>query len=130
MVMIKIVAGENEIYNEAGKQLIGSRARGQAGLSPGELLEASLALCISISLEKIMDYDRIDYDKSEMAVAVAAHKDEGGANRFSRFVVNLTLPSGLDEAYKEKLLRVVDRACTVGNTLTNGAMIETVLAHE
>lgn len=126
MVMLNIVDGENELYNEAGKQLIGSRARNQTGLSPGELLEASLALCVSISLEKIMDYDKKEYDKSEIKVDVSAAKDEGGENRFSHFKVQVSLPSNLDEAYKQKLMRVVDRACTVGNSLKHGAVIETV----
>lgn len=126
MVMLKIVDCENEIYNEAGRQMVGTRGRNQAGLSPGELLEASLALCVSISIEKIMDYDKKEYDKSDISVDVSAAKDEGGENRFSHFTVRVGLPDHLDEAYRAKLMRVVDRACTIGNTLKHGVVIETV----
>ena len=126
MTTIRIVEGQNEIHNEAGLQIIGSTAPNQSGLSPRELLEAALGLCVSISLQKIMDYDKVEYDKSSIGVEVKATKAADGTNRFSNFDVRVKLPSTLDETYKKKLMTLVERACTIGNTLKEGAAIETV----
>ncbi|MNI12792.1 OsmC-like protein [compost metagenome] len=126
MTTIKRVEGQDEIYNEAGLQLIGSHGPNQTGLSPRELLEAALGLCVSISLQKIMDYDGVEYDKNTIHVEVTATKPEDKTNRFSNFSVRLTLPAGLEPAYKEKLHTVVERACTIGNTLKQSAIIKMV----
>ena len=74
MTTIRIVEDQNEIHNEAGLQIIGSTAPNQSGLSPRELLESALGLCVSISLQKIMDYDKVEYDKSSIAVEVTARR--------------------------------------------------------
>lgn len=126
MTTIRIVEDQNEIHNEAGLQIIGSTAPNQSGLSPRELLESALGLCVSISLQKIMDYDKVEYDKSSIAVEVTATKAADGTNRFSNFDVRVKLPPTLDETYKKKLMTVVERACTIGNTLKEGAIIETI----
>lgn len=126
MTMINIVGGQDQIFNEAGFQLIGSHAPNSEGLSPRELLEAALGLCVSISLQKILNYDGKEYDKSSITVKVSSVKPEDKTNRFSDFSVHVTLPAGLDEAYKEKLKSVVERACTIGNTLRAGAVVELI----
>lgn len=126
MTTIKLVEGRNEIYNEAGLQIIGSTAPNQSGLSPRELLEASLGLCVSISLQKILDYDKKEYDQSAIGVVVTAVKAADGTNRFTNFDVRVKLPSTLDEIYKKKLMTVVERACTIGNTLKGEVIIETI----
>jgi uncharacterized OsmC-like protein len=126
MTIIKRVEGQDEIYNEAGMQVIGSHQLNSTGLTPRELLEAALGLCISISLQKIMDYDGVTYDKNMIRVEVTAAKPEDKTNRFSDFHVRVTLPPGLEPAYKEKLNTVVERACTIGNTLRHGAKVEMV----
>ncbi|MGF7049645.1 putative OsmC-like protein [Paenibacillus sp. DS2015] len=126
MTTVKYAEGQNEIYNEAGLQIIGSTAPNQSGLSPRELLEASLGLCVAISLQKILDYDKKEYDKSSIGVEVTAVKAADGTNRFTNFNVQVKLPSTLDPTYKEKLMTVVERACTIGNTLKGEAIIETI----
>lgn len=126
MTTIKLVQGQNKIHNEAGLQIVGSTAPNQSGLSPRELLEAALGLCVSISLQKVLERDEIEYDKSSISVEVSAVKAADGANRFSNFHVRVKLPSTLDPAYKKKLIIVIERACTISNTLKNEAIIETV----
>ncbi|ASA25164.1 OsmC family protein [Paenibacillus donghaensis] len=126
MTTVKFAEGQNEIYNEAGLQIIGSTAPNQSGLSPRELLEAALGLCVSISLQKILDYDKKEYDKSSIGVEVTAVKAADGTNRFTNFAVRVKLPSTLDSTYKEKLMSVVERACTIGNTLKGEVIIETI----
>lgn len=124
MTIVKIAEGHDEIYNDAGMQVIGSYGPNLEGLSPRELMEAALGLCITISLRKIMDYDGVAFNKDEVSVEVAASKPEDKTNRFSDFRVHVTLPSSLDEAYKTKLMSVVERACTVGNTIRTGAVVD------
>lgn len=126
MTTIKIVEGQNEIHNDAGMQILGSTGPNQTGLSPRELLEAALGLCVSISLTKILDYDKKEYEKSEIGVKVTAIKATDGTNRFTNFDVQVKLPSTLDDTYKTKLMSVVERACTIGNTLKGDVVIETI----
>lgn len=131
MTTLKIVEGQDQIFNGAGFQIAGNHGPNlEGGLSPKELLEASLALCVSISLQKIMAYDGVDYDKSSIHIEVSSVKAEDKTNRFSHFNVLVTLPSSLEPAYKEKLKSVVERACTIGNTLKNGAVVELTEANE
>lgn len=131
MTMLKIVEGQDRIFNEAGVQLVGNHGPNlEGGLSPRELLEASLALCVSISLQKIMAYDGVDYDKSSIHIEVSSVKAEDKSNKFSHFNVHVTLPQTLDPAYKEKLKSVVERACTIGNTLKSEAVVELIEVNE
>ena len=115
--------GQNEISNGAGMQIIGSKAPDQAGLSPKELLEAALALCVSISMEKILERDEIEVDLNALKIDVKASKAEGVTNRFTHFDTTVEMPADLDPKYKKKLLILVERACTIGNTITEGATI-------
>jgi len=124
MTTVKLVQGRNEIYNEAGLQLVGSTAPNQNGLSPRELLEAAVGLCVSISLQKVLERDQIEYDPSSIRVDVSAVKEGDVTNRFTHFNVLVKLPDNLDAAYRQKLLTVVERACTISNTLKSGAVVD------
>lgn len=126
MTIINIENGQNRIYNDAGFQIIGSTAPNSEGLSPRELLEAALGLCVSITLQKIIERDGLEYDKSEISIKVLAVKAAKAPSRFSKFIVHTTLPSGLDLAYKEQLKEEVENTCTISNTLHLGADIELV----
>ena len=124
MIKLTISNGTNELANEAGVQIKGNNDAGLAnGLSPRELLEAAIALCTSITLEAVLKRDGVEYNADEVHVQVVASKEEGVKNRFSHFQVDVTLPSGLDETYIEKLLKVVERGCTISNTVSKGAAV-------
>lgn len=101
-----------------------------AVFTPGELLKIALAGCSGMSADHALRHRLGD----DVAVTV----DVEGANlkpddRYpalhERMVVDL---SGLDEATRERLLRVVHRAveehCTVGNTLKAGATVDLEIA--
>lgn len=127
MAVIRVEAGQDRIYNEAGVQVIGSHAPDQEGLSPKELLESSLALCVSITLQKVLERDGVTYNKDEIVVEVKAVKEEGVTNRFTHFQTVLTFPSRLSPDYRKKLLILVKRGCTISNTLLNDVVMETVV---
>ncbi|QTH40436.1 OsmC family protein [Cohnella sp. LGH] len=126
MTTVRITQGQNVVYNEAGLQVIGTTAPNRSGLNPKELLEAALGLCVSISMQKKLARDGVDYDASEIEIEIAASKAQGVTDRFTDFKVTLKLPDSLDEAYKHELIEAAEEVCTIGNTLRNGAAIETV----
>ncbi len=126
MTIIKNSNGVNQIYNKAGLQLEGSLVPNSNGLSPKELLEASLGLCIAISLQKIFERDNIEVDEKEVSIEVTAVKALNSPSRFEKFDVSIALPNQFSDKYKQKLIISVERACTIGNTLKNGVTIHTI----
>lgn len=125
MVKLHGVNGNNAISNEQGVQITGNHDPGEAGgFSPRELVEAAVALCTSLTLEAVLKRDGVEVDFDAISIEVVASKAEGVKNRFTDFAVNVTLPKAMDEKYVAKLLKVVERGCTVSNTLMNGANVK------
>ena len=120
MVVLTVMNNENQIANGAGNQLKGSKGPNiYGGLSPKELLEGAVALCLSMTLEKVLERDEVEVNFDELIINVQASKRNGVENRFSDFNVEVTFPSSLEPKYKQKLLKVIERGCTISNTLTN-----------
>lgn len=97
-----------------------------AVFTPGELLKIALAGCSGMSADTALSHRLGDDVAVTVEVEGANYKPEDRYPALTeRMVVDL---SGLDEATKERLLRVVHRAveqhCTVGNTLKAGATVE------
>ncbi|OUM95656.1 MAG: hypothetical protein BAA02_03035 [Paenibacillaceae bacterium ZCTH02-B3] len=128
MTYVKITGGKMEIGNGAGIQAAGSDEPDRDGLSPKELLEAAVALCVVKSVRAVLERDGVEYDPDEIGAEAVAMKEEGVTNRFSKLDVRLKLPSHLDETYRRKLLVIAERACTIGNTIRSGAAVTTELA--
>jgi uncharacterized OsmC-like protein len=112
--------------NTRGAQVSIGPTEAGAVFTPGELLKIALAGCSGMSADHALRHRLGD----DVAVTVEVE----GANLTAedrypelreRMVVDL---SGLDEATRDRLLRVVHRAveehCTVGNTLKAGAAVE------
>lgn len=124
MTYVKTVNGNYAIGNAAGIQAAGSNEPDQTGLSPRELLEAALALCVTKSIRAVLDRDQVAYDPEEIEVEAAATKEGEVTNRFTNLAVRVKLPTNLDDAYRKKLLTIAERACTIGNTIQHGAVVE------
>ncbi|WP_042348151.1 OsmC family protein [Bacillus massiliigorillae] len=124
--MTTIIHRNNQakIANQEGVQVVGTNAPNLNGLNPKELLEASVGLCTSITLQKILERDGHKVDSSTITIDVEALKGENVTNRFTNFDIKVTLPDELDEAYKRKLLVLVERGCTISNTLKGTATVE------
>lgn len=129
MITIKYNNGENGVYNSSGHQLNGSISTDMFGLNPKELLEASLGLCVSITLIKILQRDGVDLVNGELDIEVGSYKTEGAGNRFTELSVSLEFPS-LDPSYKRKLKKMIENGCTISNTLKNGANIKIIDSSE
>ncbi|RJE87488.1 OsmC family peroxiredoxin [Paenibacillus sp. 1011MAR3C5] len=126
---IQLMNGQNEIYNEAGLQLIGSNGPNQSGLSPKELLESALGLCVSISLQKTLENDRIEFERFPFSVEVTARKTDHEVNAYTNFKVLVKLPATIEPEYKEKLIAIVEQACAISNSLKSEVAIEAVEYH-
>ncbi len=97
-----------------------------AVFTPGELLKIALAGCSGMSADHALSHRLGDDVAVTVEVEGANLREEDRYPHLQeRMVVDLT---GLDEATRERLLRVVHRAvdehCTVGRTLTAGATVE------
>lgn len=126
MTVIKYNNGNNDIYNEKGLQAHGSFAAGLEGLNPRELLEASVGLCMSIVMRKILERDNLLKDDTAFKIDVVANKEPNGANRFSNFLVNIDFPEYLEDDYKKKLKVLIENGCTISNTLKNVSAFEII----
>lgn len=115
-----------EIHNDSGLQVKGSTVADSQGLAPLELLSGSLGLCIAITIKQIFERDNIEYDPTEVQISVQPQKAEKGVSRVETLLVDLKLPKSLSQSYQDKLLRSVERACTVSNTLRRGANVRFV----
>lgn len=125
MVTLNWANNKNEISNGSGVQLNGTKGINlDGGLNPKELLEGAVALCLSITLEKVLERDKITVDLNELEIHVEASKTAGTENRFSHFHVDVKFPDGLEEKYRKKLLKVIERGCTISNTLQGEVTVE------
>lgn len=93
------------------------------GFTPIELLTGSLGLCVFISISRMLERDGIKWQEDELNISVTAEKAEKGPSRVEQFKVEVAMPASLDKSYRNKLLRSAEKACTIGNTLKNGATI-------
>ena len=124
MTMVKFENGQNGIFNAMGKQADGSFKAGcDGGLNPVELLEGSMALCVSLTLRAMFERDGVLKDDTSLVIDVKGEKDPGGANRFHKFDIKVKFPESFDEEYKKKAMVVAERGCTIGNTIINSAAV-------
>ncbi|MEM7711097.1 MAG: bifunctional alpha/beta hydrolase/OsmC family protein [Pseudomonadota bacterium] len=100
------------------------------GLTPYQLLAASLGACTSMTLR--MYARRKGWDLTHVSVDVthdrmhAQDAPSSGAERIDRFRREITLSGDLDDAQRARLMEIADQ-CPVHRTLETGAQVETVL---
>jgi putative redox protein len=116
----------NEVELEGGHQLLvdepPDRGGADTGPRPTQLLGASLASCIAITVQ--MYAGRKGWDVSGMEVS-ADVEYEGYAP--SRFSVAVALPAGLDAAQRERLLAIAGK-CPVHRVISQATPV-TISAH-
>ncbi|PWA09432.1 hypothetical protein DCC39_13110 [Pueribacillus theae] len=111
------------IINDSNFEMKGASTPRTEGLTPIELLESSLGLCVAITINQILVRD--GYGQAEVQVSVKAKKAKSPPSRVEKFLVDIRFPEGNDlkEEYRGKLIMLAERACTIGNTLQQGAAI-------
>ena len=83
--------------------------------TPADLIMASLASCIGISLEMVAEKLRVDTGTIE--VEVTAKKATDLPSRFGSFAATVRLEHIDDEELAARLVRQAKEICTVSNTL-------------
>lgn len=125
MTLIKKSNGSFGVYNGVGLQVEGSFSPDSEGLNPREMLEASLAMCTVIVLQRMFERDGVEVEADEFSVEVKAIKAPDSPSRFEKCEMTITLPDHFSEEYKKKLIVSAERACTIGNTLRKGLVVVT-----
>ena len=88
-----------------------------AGFSPIDLLYASLASCLVLSLRIAAVRKGIADKLDEVRVHVTGDKAEEGPSRVARLHIRFAISGGIDEATRGDLIAAAEEICTVSNTL-------------
>jgi uncharacterized OsmC-like protein len=126
MALIKKGNGSFGIYNEEGLQVQGSLTPNSNGLNPKELLEASIGMCMTIVIQRMFERDGVEFHDDEFSIEVTGVKASDSPSRFEHFNVSVTLPEKLSDEYKNKIIVSAERACTISNTVTRGALVKII----
>lgn len=119
MTNIKLDGEEFSIYNESGKQVKGSRTIGTEGLTPLELLGASLGYCTSLNLRVLLEREGTPITEENFNVAVQAQKAVEGPSRVEKLHLSIKLPKELSEEVRQKVITSAERGCTIRRSLVN-----------
>lgn len=103
------------ITTEADHQAVGVRTPQAQGLSPSDLLLASLGTCISISMR--MAAQPMGLRLGTLTTTVHATKALDAPNRFARLEVDVHTPDALASDLAAELVQRTKALCTVSNTL-------------
>lgn len=106
---------------EAGYQLRGSLTPQPQGLSPSDLLLASLANCLAISMR--MAARPMGLSLGRLAVSAQVSKASDLPNRFGRFDVDIRCEGEVPAGQEADLLRRTKEICTVSNTLNADVVV-------
>ena len=105
---------------------------GEGQFTPGELIKLALATCNTLSADHTLA--RVLGEDFQASVGVETDKDEE-RNSYKTFRVEIVTDlSEVDDTAKEKLveraLGAIDKHCTVGHTIEDGATYETTIVEE
>lgn len=103
------------ITTEAGHQAVGARNPQAQGMSPSDLLLASLASCVSISMR--MAAQQMGLTLGELNTTAQATKALDPPNRFARLDVEVHSSDPLAPEVVAELVQRTKALCTVSNTL-------------
>lgn len=113
--------GLPEVTSETGGRLSVVTRPSAEGFSPVDLLAASLASCIAISVQSAARAEGQLAAIERVTVRVIPEKAEEEPSRIARFVTTVTIDGPLDADGKERLIATAETLCTVSNTLRSGA---------
>lgn len=114
----EIQAGTHTIIADEPEELGGNNE----GVSPDELLAASLAACTSITLR--MYLDRKGWSVRSIVVDVDIQRD--AKNNSSEFIRTIRVEGELDEKQQQRIVYIAN-ACPIHKTLTGTITVTTQL---
>lgn len=95
---------------------------GDEGMTPPELLLASLGTCAAFYAAYYLNYNKLSAEGLEVTVTAEKAKNPP---RMDEFVISVQAP-GVDESHREALLKSVEK-CLIHATLTHPPAIRTVV---
>jgi uncharacterized OsmC-like protein len=112
------------ITTEAGHRAVGARTPQAQGLSPSDLLLASLATCVSISMR--MAGQQMGLALGDLTTTAQATKAMDPPNRFARLEVHVQIQDDLGADVASELVRRTKALCTISNTLGAEVIIDLI----
>lgn len=109
------------ITTEAGHQVTGALSPQAQGMSPSDLLLASVASCILISMR--MAAQQMGLQLGDLTVTAHATKALDAPNRFAQLDVDAHTTVALDSDVVPRLVERTKSLCTVSNTLSAGVSL-------
>lgn len=123
--MIKLVKNKDqahEITNDKNVISIGAaQDSATEGFSPIDYITSSVAMCMALTLDAVLDRGDIEVDSYE--IKTSAIKANTSPSRLEKIDVEIEFKGNVDDATKEKLVLIAKRGCTIGNTIEHGAPV-------
>lgn len=114
-----------KVVSQTGNELIADEPTdkgGQdAGLSPGELMAASLGACSCITMRMYADRKEWAMD----SVSITVNYERNDEMRTTHFTKEITIVGDLDEEQRKRLIHISSR-CPIHLMLSNPIQIETI----
>jgi len=112
--------------NNRGTEVLVGPKEVEGTFTPGELLNIAVMVCAGMSADH--RFTHLEGEDAPAELTVVGEPVEG-ENRYGKFTVTFTADlSDLDEAtfakLQERASAAVDRGCTIGRTIRNGAQYE------
>jgi len=116
-------------HNAAGASVLITSPATEQSFTPGELLKLALGGCAGLTADAALT--RQLGPQVSATITVSGHH-HGGEDRYDELDQRLLVElSSLSEKQRQRLARMVDlvlgKACTVGLTLSHGAVVKTVV---
>ena len=121
------VQGRAWLAQARGFTVVGDLARAgdpayeEQGMTPGEMMVASMALCTGVDLSYYAERHP-EIDLSHIRLELSSESAEDRPMRFTAIHMRVTLPPGLNEQQIAALTRIAN-GCKVHNTLERGVTI-------
>lgn len=93
------------------------------GFNPLDLLYASLAACLALSIRSAATKLGVTDRLGEVSAEVRGEKAAEGPSRVARIEAVLHIGGDLDNAMRDRLIHMAEGICTVSNTLAGGPEI-------
>lgn len=124
--MIKLIKNKDQIHEITNdKNVVTTGAKQDSGIegySPIDYITSSVAMCMALTLDAVLERGDIDVESYE--IKTSATKANTSPSRLEKIDVEIEFKGNVDDATKEKLVLIAKRGCTIGNTIEHGAPVE------
>ena len=124
--MITLKKAENKVHevtNDRGTIQLARSSRSEVdGFSPGDFLNSSIAICMGLTLDALIERDNLDIPGYSIEIS-GTKAENARPSRMEKFDVKIVYDGEIDDKLKNRLTKSAKRACTMGNTIEQGVPI-------